>query len=86
MSKSIPMTAIQKLYVVFSEALNIPLERINDQLAYNTIKEWDSVAHMALVVALEDQFSVMLDTDDIIDMSSVSKAKEILLKYGVDIS
>jgi hypothetical protein len=26
---------------------------------------------------------VLLDTDDIIDMSSVAKAREILAKYGV---
>lgn len=80
------MTSIQKLYAVFSEALHIPLGSVNELLAYNTIKEWDSVAHMALVVALEESFDVMLDTDDIIDMSSVLKAKEILMKYGVDLS
>jgi acyl carrier protein len=36
---------------------------------------------MILIAELEDQFDVMLDTDDIIDMSSVGKAKEILGKY-----
>ena len=79
------MTPIQKLYLVFAEALNISIESVHDQLAYHSIKEWDSVAHMALVVALEDAFGVMLDTDDIIDMSSVCKAKEILAKYGVSL-
>lgn len=38
---------------------------------------------MVLISELENTFDVMLDTDDIIDMSSVAKAKEILAKYDV---
>ena len=37
----------------------------------------------ALIAQLEDNYGVLLDTDDIIDMSSVGKAREILAKYGV---
>jgi acyl carrier protein len=71
-----------KLHESFSRALGIPRERVTDDLAYNTIKEWDSVGHMALVVELEGQFEVMFDTDDILGMSTVGKAREILTRYG----
>jgi len=54
-----------------------------DSLAYQSISEWDSVGHMALVAGLEEAFDIMLDTDDIIDMSSVAKAKEILGKHDI---
>jgi acyl carrier protein len=67
----------------FSRALGIPLERVTDDLAYNTLKEWDSVGHMALVVELETEFDVMFDTDDILGMSTVAKAFEILTRLGV---
>ena len=73
----------KKLVEVFSGALGIGAETINDDLKYNGIPEWDSVAHMALVAELEAIFNIMLDTNDIIDMSSVRTAKEILEKYGV---
>ena len=72
-----------KLKRCFTESLGIPLEQVTDSLAYNSIKEWDSVGHMALVAALESAFDIMLDTDDIVAMSSVGKAREILGKYGV---
>jgi acyl carrier protein len=72
-----------KLRECFSRSLGIPLDRVTDTLAYNTIKEWDSVGHMALVVELEGAFDIMLDTDDILGMSSVGKAREILTRYGV---
>jgi len=67
----------------FARSLNVPLETITDNLAYNTIREWDSVAHMVLVVEIESTFNIMFDTDDIIDMSSFAKAVEIVAKYGV---
>jgi acyl carrier protein len=74
-----------KLHQCFSRALGIPPERVSDDLAYNTIKEWDSVGHMALVVELETEFGVMFDTDDILGMSSVGKAREILTRLGATI-
>lgn len=73
----------KKLTKCFVDALNIPAEDITDALAYQSIPEWDSIAHMALVAALEEAFDIMLDTDDIIGMSSVAVAKEILAKYGI---
>ncbi|WP_349921775.1 acyl carrier protein [Aeromonas veronii] len=66
---------------VFADALGIELNTVSDTLAYNSIPQWDSVAHMGLIAHLEDHYGVLLDTDDIIDMSSVAKAREILAKY-----
>ena len=68
---------------VFSETLGIDQSRVSDELTFNSIKEWDSVAHMVLVAALEETYGIMIETDDVIDMSSVAKAREILGKYGV---
>lgn len=77
------MSNQEKLTQAFCDALGIQADRVTDDLQYNTIKEWDSTAHMVLISELENTFDVMLDTDDIIDMSSVAKAKEILAKYDV---
>lgn len=73
----------QKLVQCFSESLNIPASQVVDTLAYRSIPQWDSVAHMALVAQLEGAFDVMLDTDQILAMSSVAKAAEILGSHGV---
>jgi acyl carrier protein len=77
------MSQTTSLHAVFARGLGIALERISESLAYNTIAEWDSVAHMNLVAEIERAYDVMLDTDDIIDMNSVAKAREILARYGV---
>jgi len=70
-----------KLKAVFSQALGVDPQRVNDSLTFNTIPEWDSVAHMALIAAIENAFDVMLDTDDVIGMSSFATAKEIVARY-----
>jgi acyl carrier protein len=72
-----------KLRECFTRALNIPPEGVTDDLAYNTLKEWDSIGHMVLVAEIEGAFDVMFDTDDILGMSTVAKAREILTRYGV---
>lgn len=78
------MTNNEKLVHLFSEALTIAPELVVDSLQYNTIAQWDSTAHMVLIAQLEAEFEIMLDTDDIIDMSSVAKAREILARYDIE--
>jgi len=73
----------EKLINSFISALGVEESVIVDSLEYNTIPQWDSVGHMALVAALEEVFDIMMDTDDIIDMSSVAKSKEIIAKYNI---
>jgi len=75
------MSNINRIQIIFASSLNLPLEKCTDELAYGI--DWDSVAHMSLIAALEDEFGIMIDTNDVIDMSSFKKAKEILTKYGV---
>ncbi len=78
------MNNSEKLKQIFSQTLEIEEHRIEDSLAYNSTLEWDSVAHMRLVAAIDEGFDTMLDTEDVIGMSSFGKAKEILKKYGVE--
>lgn len=73
----------QKLRAIFAEALSIDESQVTDDLTYNSIPEWDSIAHMALISEIDDAFDTMLDTDDVLDMSSFAKAKEILTKYDI---
>ncbi|MBT4959898.1 MAG: acyl carrier protein [Flavobacteriaceae bacterium] len=71
----------QRLKKVFSESLGIDKNQVDDGLEYNTIQEWDSVGHMSLIAAIEEEFDIMIETDDIIDMSSFKIAKKIVAKY-----
>lgn len=77
------MTNQEKLVQTFAEALSIDSALVTDELKYQGIQEWDSISHMILISQLEEAFEVSIDTDDVIDMSSVAKAKEILAKHNI---
>ena len=79
------MSNLEKYNKAFMETFEIT----EDQLAglkYQDIEAWDSVGHRGLIAALEDAFDIMMDTDDIIDLNSYEKGKELLMKpeYGVE--
>ena len=66
------------------ETLEIDAESLPG-LKYTDIPAWDSVGHMTLIAAIEDAFDIMMETDDIIDLSSYEKGMEILTeKYDVE--
>lgn len=77
------MTNLEKYNNVFIENLQVSENQL-ENLKYQGVELWDSVGHMTLVAAIEDAFDIMLDTDDIIDLSSYEKGKEILMKYDVE--
>ena len=74
-------TATDKLRNAFVQALSIDKELVVDSLAYQSIPQWDSITHMILISEIESTFDISIDTDDVIDMSSFAKAKEIISKY-----
>jgi acyl carrier protein len=78
------MSAIEKYKKVFIESLSIEPNAFSEEIKYNDVPEWDSIGHMTLMSALEDEFKVTLETDDIIDFSSYKKGIELLgSKYEV---
>jgi len=78
------MTNLEKYNQAFVDALEIDESELKG-LNYKGVPSWDSVGHMSLVAAIEDAFDIEIATDDIIDISSYEKGKEILKKYDVEI-
>lgn len=79
------MASIEQLKAAYVAALGIDGASTDwDGLEYRGIEEWDSIAHMELVAEIEDSFDIMLETEDVIALSSFAEAIRILGKYGVD--
>ena len=70
------MSNIDKYTNAFVEAFEISKDETKG-LKYQDIKAWDSVGHMGLIAAIEEAFDIMMETEDIIDLSSFEKGKEI---------
>ena len=72
----------QKYQEIFVKSLSIKENQFSNELKYNEIPEWDSIGHMTLISGLEEGFGISIETDDIIDFSSVKKGEEIFVNYG----
>jgi len=68
----------------FHEALDLADDVDVTVLTYREHPNWTSLGHMVLVAALEEKFDAMLESDDILEMSSFDKAVEIMGKYDGD--
>ena len=77
------MSNLETYTNAFTETFGISADEAKG-LKYQAIEAWDSVGHMGLVAAIEDAFGIMLEADDIIDLSSFEKGQEILKKYNIE--
>lgn len=78
------MSNYDKYIKSFEESFGVGPEDVKE-LTYQAVDQWDSVGHMELIATLEEAFDIMMDTDDIIDLSSFEKGKEILSEnYGIE--
>ena len=73
----------EKYTQAFVEAFGVTAEQAQE-LKYQGIVAWDSVGHMGLIARLEEAFGIMMEPDDIVDLSSLDKGKDILSsKYSI---
>ena len=66
------MTNLEKYNNALTSTFGIDEGKLKG-LEYQAIPEWDSVGHMELVTVIEDTFDIMMDTDDIVDLSSYER-------------
>jgi acyl carrier protein len=50
---------------VMSEILGIDRNSISLDTSIGNVKTWDSLRHMNLVVALEEEFDILIDDEDV---------------------
>lgn len=68
----------QRVFKVVSQVMGVPLEQITDESSPDTIKEWDSLRHMNLILALEEEFGVNFSDEQILELLSVGLIVETL--------
>jgi acyl carrier protein len=62
--------AESRLASVFAEVLGLSPDRIRRDLAPGDVERWDSVGHVMLVTATEQEFSIQFEVDEIMDFTS----------------
>ncbi|MBR6946622.1 MAG: acyl carrier protein [Muribaculaceae bacterium] len=61
---------------IIARVLNVPLERITDELSSGDIPEWDSVGNLAIISTIEQEFELEFPLEDLFDLTSVRSLVE----------
>jgi acyl carrier protein len=65
----------ERIRAIMAETLRLPIERIGADAAMGRVPNWDSTAHMRLMLALEDAFDIVLDPGRMVEMTSLAKIR-----------
>ena len=69
------------LQETIANALSISKDQLSDSLQYGDIPEWDSLGHMNIMMALEDEFAVEITTETIAQLVSIAAIREYLNQH-----
>jgi len=69
---------------VMSAVFEIPIQEINDQSSSDKIVSWDSLKHMNLVIALEEEFEMEFSESEIPEITNYKAIKEVILSYYIE--
>jgi acyl carrier protein len=66
----------ERIRAIMAEVLRLPEDRIGADAAIGTVPNWDSTAHMRMMIALEDAFGIDLDDSRMVEMTSFAKIRD----------
>jgi acyl carrier protein len=73
----------EDLRLVFVRSLKLPPDTDVRDLRRFTSSEWDSLAHMSLVVEIEERFDVRLSMEDIEQIQDFGSTRQVLSRLGI---
>jgi acyl carrier protein len=63
---------------ILATVLKIPVENIDGDTNTDTVESWDSLNHMNLILAIEDEYSVRIPDDEATNITSYSLIKLVV--------
>jgi acyl carrier protein len=71
-----------QVQALLAEIFQTPLEAITPELAFGDLPQWDSMGHMEVMMRLEEQFGVTVDTDLIASLINIPAICAYLKEQG----
>ncbi len=76
----------QSIEDIISQTLNISKSAIRDDLQYQSIAEWDSLNHIALMLAIEKAYNTEISEDMMLNLTSIAAIREYALQQQLSLS
>ena len=69
----------EQLKLLFANILNIEKNKIDNDLKMGDIPNWDSLGHLNLITAIEEEFNIFISNDEILELNSFEKFHDFLI-------
>ena len=73
------MWAEERLQRVVATILKLPVESVGPDTNQDTVRGWDSLKHMNLILALEEEFGVTIPDEEITLLTSYPLVRIVIL-------
>lgn len=70
----------ERLNKIIMEVFEV--EVVDENMTRENTEKWDSLVHLTLVTAIEDEFDVMLDTEDILNLNSYQDGLNVVARLN----
>ncbi len=72
-----------KLKKVLANVFDVDVNQINEDSSIDTLESWDSLNHLKLVLALEQEFDVSFTEEQSIEIMNFPLIKMTLQEHGI---
>ncbi len=68
----------RRILNVMTSVFDTSLDKKQDNISTETVESWDSLKHMNLIIALEEEFEIQFTDNQIFEMVSYTKIKSVI--------
>lgn len=68
----------ERIKDTMAAVFNMPVKKISNASSRDNIKNWDSIKHLQLIMALEEEFNVTIDEEHAVEMLNYSLIQNII--------
>lgn len=55
----------EKIKIIMSAVFEVPIEEITEESSSDNIESWDSLKHLNLILALEEEFEITIPDEEV---------------------
>ena len=72
-----------KLEELFATILREPVSILSNEASPASVRSWDSLRHIELVMAVETQYGVQFETSEVVTIRTLGCMRELLQQKGI---
>ena len=75
---------IARIDSIIATSLGIQPSRVQVDLAFQSIPEWDSISHVNMMIAIETALDTEIDAEQIVELGTVDAIRRFAIQCSLD--